>query len=221
MQSTQPVLYGYWRSSAAYRVRIALNLKGIEVEHRSVHLLRGGGEQHQADYLSMNPQGLVPVFIDRDGTRLAQSLAIIDYLEEMYPNDPVLPAHPADRARARAFALHIASDIHPLNNLRVLRYLSDDLGVDETQKMRWYRHWIALGLAALEPEAASLMTRFSLGHRPGLMELCLVPQLYNARRFECDLTPFPALMALDARARELEPFRRAAPEVQPDAPSDA
>ncbi len=217
MQPERPILYGYWRSSAAYRVRIALNLKGIDVEHRSVHLVRDGGEQHAAAYREMNPQGLVPLFIDNDGTRLVQSLAILEYLDETRPALSLLPNDPSARGRARAFAQHIASEIHPLDNLRVLQYLSGTLGVDDDAKLAWYRHWVALGLAALEPQAAELGDGFSLGERPGLMEACLVPQMYNARRFECDLSAYPALVALDARARELEAFRLAAPEAQADA----
>lgn len=217
MQPERPILYGYWRSSAAYRVRIALNLKGIDVEHRSVHLVRDGGEQHRVDYKALNPQGLVPLFIDTDGTRLAQSLAILEYLDETHPAVPLLPNDPSARGQARAFAQHIASEIHPLDNLRVLKYLVGELGVNDDAKLDWYRHWVALGLAALEPQAAELGGAFSLGERPGLVEACLVPQLYNARRFDCDLSAYPALVALDARARELEAFQRAAPEAQDDA----
>nr|WP_297458346.1 maleylacetoacetate isomerase [uncultured Halomonas sp.] len=219
MPAERPILYGYWRSSAAYRVRIALNLKGIEVEHRSVHLVRDGGEQHRPEYRELNPQGLVPLFIDTDGTRLAQSLAILEYLDETRPQRSLLPNDPAARARARSFAQHIASEIHPLDNLRVLKYLVGDLGIDDEAKLAWYRHWVALGLAALEPQAAELDGAFSLGDRPGLIEACLVPQLYNARRFDCDLSAYPALVALDTRARELDAFRRAAPEAQADANS--
>lgn len=217
MHNQRPILYGYWRSSAAYRVRIALNLKGIEVEHRSVHLARNGGEQHRSEYRELNPQGLVPLFIDEDGTHLSQSLAIVEYLDETRPDPALLPSEPAARAQARGFAQHIASEIHPLNNLRVLQYLSGDLQIDDATKRAWYRHWVTLGLAALEPQAAALKGAFSLGDRPGLMELCLVPQLYNARRFECDLSAYPALVALDAEAREVEAFRLAAAEVQADA----
>ncbi|WP_227369988.1 maleylacetoacetate isomerase [Halomonas sp. M20] len=217
MRNQQPILYGYWRSSAAYRVRIALNLKGIEVEHRSVHLVRDGGEQHRTEYRQMNPQGLVPFFIDGDGTSVSQSLAIVEYLDETRLAPALLPWEPGARAQIRSFSQHIASDIHPLNNTRVLQYLSEELQVDDATKRGWYRHWVALGLAALEPQAAALEGAFSLGERPGLLELCLVPQLYNARRYECDLSAYPALVALDARAREVEAFRRAAPEAQPDA----
>ncbi|HET8791518.1 MAG TPA: maleylacetoacetate isomerase [Modicisalibacter sp.] len=217
MAAERPILYGYWRSSATYRVRIALNLKGIEVEHRSVHLVRDGGEQHRAEYRALNHQGLVPLFIDTDGTRVSQSLAILEYLDETRPQLPLLPEDPAARGRARSFAQHIASEIHPLDNLRVLKYLVGELGVSDEAKLAWYRHWVALGLAALEPQAAELDGAFSLGERAGLVEACLVPQLYNARRFDCDLSAYPALVALDGRARELEAFRLAAPETQTDA----
>lgn len=217
MQVERPILYGYWRSSAAYRVRIALNLKGIDVEHRSVHLVRDGGEQHRAEYKALNPQGLVPLFVDNDATRLSQSLAILEYLDETRPAVPLLPNDPSARGQARSFALHIASEIHSLDNLRVLQYLRGELGVDDDAKLAWYRHWVALGLAALEPQVAALDSHFSLGDRPGLIEACLVPQLYNARRFDCDLSAYPALIALDFRARELEAFQCAAPEAQADA----
>lgn len=217
MQPERPILYGYWRSSAAYRVRIALNLKGIDVEHRSVHLVRDGGEQHRRGYRELNPQGLVPLFIDTDGTRLSQSLAILEYLDETHPAVSLLPEDPAARGRARAFAQHIASEIHPLDNLRVLKYLVGELGIDDDAKLAWYRHWVALGLSALELEAAVFGEGFSLGERPGLVEACLVPQMYNARRFDCDLSAYPTLVALDSRARELEAFHRAAPEAQADA----
>ncbi|WP_163649314.1 maleylacetoacetate isomerase [Modicisalibacter sp. 'Wilcox'] len=217
MAESPPVLYGYWRSSAAYRVRIALNLKQVEVEHRSVHLVRDGGEQHAPAYRRRNPEGLVPLFIDSDGTCLSQSLAIIEYLDETRPGPRLLPEDPVARARSRSLAQVIACEIHPLDNLRVLQYLKRELGVEEPDKLRWYRHWVAQGLAALESRVAEWSTPFSLGERPGLVELCLVPQLYNARRFDCPLDDYPALAALDTRARELEAFARAAPEVQADA----
>ncbi|KXS38997.1 MAG: maleylacetoacetate isomerase [Halomonadaceae bacterium T82-2] len=217
MSESPPILYGYWRSSAAYRVRIALNLKQVEVEHRSVHLVRAGGEQHTPEYRRRNPEGLVPLFIDSDGTCLTQSMAIVEYLDETRPGPRLLPPEPAARARSRALAQVIACEVHPLDNLRVLRYLTHELGIDEPDKLRWYRHWVAEGLAALEARVTEWSTPFSLGERPGLVELCLVPQLYNARRFDCPLDDYPALVALDARSRELEAFRRAAPEAQPDA----
>ena len=211
-------LYSYWRSSASYRVRIALNLKSLPYEHRAVHLVRDGGEQHSAQFLAMNPHALVPV-LDRDGRCLTQSLAIMEFLEEIYPERPLLPRDPYDRAWVRAVAQAVACDIHPLNNLRVLKYLTEDLGVADEARLGWYRHWIALGFAGLETQLGALPGDFSLGDEPGLLEACLVPQVYNARRFDCDLDAYPRLTALDARCQVLEAFRAAAPERQPDAPA--
>ncbi|WP_417311079.1 maleylacetoacetate isomerase [Ectopseudomonas khazarica] len=212
-------LYGYWRSSAAYRVRIALNLKGLAYQQLPVHLLRDGGEQHAAEYRALNPQGLLPLLIDEQngGVRIAQSLAILEYLEEIFPVPSLLPADPAERAQVRALALHIACDVHPLNNLRVLQYLGNQLGADDAAKNAWYRHWVALGLAAVEEGLAPFDGRLSLGAHPGYLEACLIPQLYNARRFNCDLAAYPRIVAMAARCEPLEAFRLAAPEVQPDA----
>ncbi|MGP9823004.1 maleylacetoacetate isomerase [Ectopseudomonas khazarica] len=212
-------LYGYWRSSAAYRVRIALNLKGLACQQLPVHLLRDGGEQHAAEYRALNPQGLLPLLVDEQngGVRIAQSLAILEYLEEIFPVPSLLPADPAERAQVRALALHIACDVHPLNNLRVLQYLGNQLGADDAAKNAWYRHWVALGLAAVEEGLAPFDGRLSLGAHPGYLEACLIPQLYNARRFNCDLAAYPRIVAMAARCEPLEAFRLAAPEVQPDA----
>ena len=212
-------LYGYWRSSAAYRVRIALNLKGLAYQQLPVHLLRDGGEQHAAEYRALNPQGLLPLLVDEqnDGVRIAQSLAILEYLEEIFPVPSLLPADPAERAQVRALALHIACDVHPLNNLRVLQYLGNQLGADDAAKNAWYRHWVALGLAAVEEGLAPFDGGLSLGAHPGYLEACLIPQLYNARRFNCDLAAYPRIVAMAARCEPLEAFRLAAPEVQPDA----
>ncbi|CAE6912633.1 MULTISPECIES: maleylacetoacetate isomerase [Pseudomonas] len=212
-------LYGYWRSSAAYRVRIALNLKGLAYQQLPVHLLRDGGEQHAAEYRALNPQGLLPLLVDEQngGVRIAQSLAILEYLEEIFPVPSLLPADPAERAQVRALALHIACDVHPLNNLRVLQYLGNQLGADDAAKNAWYRHWVALGLAAVEEGLAPFDGRLSLGAHPGYLEACLIPQLYNARRFNCDLAAYPRIVAMAARCEPLEAFRLAAPEVQPDA----
>lgn len=209
-------LIGYYRSSAAYRVRIALNLKRLAVEHRSVHLAKG--EQKQPDFAALNPQKLVPVLEDgRD--RLFQSLAILEYLEETHPEPPLLPVGPAARARVRALAQIVACEIHPLNNLRVLGYLTDEMDVSEEAKLAWYRHWIAEGLGALEailagsPDTGS----FCHGDTPGLADVCLVPQLFNARRFDCPLTAYPTLLRIDAACEALPAFRDAAPGMQPDA----
>ncbi|AYC32254.1 maleylacetoacetate isomerase [Pseudomonas cavernae] len=214
-------LYSYWRSSAAYRVRIALNLKGLAYKQVPVHLVRDGGQQHAPEYLKLNPQGLVPLLVDTGNggaeARIAQSLAILEYLDEVFPVPALLPGDPAQRAQVRALALHIACDIHPLNNLRVLQYLTAELGVADAAKEAWYRHWVETGLAALEQGLARLPGRLSLGQRPGYLEACLIPQVYNARRFNCDLKPYPRILDVVARCENLDAFRNAAPEQQPDA----
>lgn len=209
-------LYGYWRSSAAYRVRIALNLKGLEAGQHFVHLRHG--EQGDARFLEMNPLGRVPVLVV-DGGALSQSLAILEYLEDRYPRPPLLPAGADGRARVRALAQVVACDIHPLNNFSVLNYLQSILRVNDEQKMTWYRHWVEVGFAALERMLAGddRTGRFCHGDAPGMADLCLVPQVYNARRFGCDLDAYPTLLRIDAACGELEAFRRAAPERQADA----
>jgi maleylacetoacetate isomerase len=211
-------LHGYWRSSAAWRVRIALNLKGLAWESVPVHLVRNGGEQRQPAFLALNPQGLVPA-LEIDGLVLTQSLAIIEYLEETRPAPALLPADAAGRARVRSLAQLIASEIHPLNNLRVLRYLGEQAGLDEAARDAWYRHWIGEGLAALETRLAreAGTGRFCHGGTPGLADCCLAPQLYNARRYDCELDAFPTLLRIEAACMELPAFRLAAPELQPDA----
>ncbi len=211
-------LHSYWRSSAAYRVRIALGLKGLDWRTAGVHLVRDGGEQHTAAYRRLNPQGLVPT-LETEQHVLTQSLAIIEYLDECHPEPPLLPRGAAERARVRALAQIVACDIHPLNNLRVLKWLKDHLGADEGQRNQWYRHWIAEGFAALEAllgdnQAAG---RYCHGDSPTLADLCLVPQVYNATRYECDLEPYPAIRRINAACMALEAFRGAAPEAQPDA----
>ncbi|MDH1262625.1 maleylacetoacetate isomerase [Pseudomonas sp. GD03944] len=212
-------LYGYWRSSAAYRVRIALNLKGLACEHVPVHLVRDGGEQRGEAYRALNPQQLLPLLEDEEngGVCIAQSLAIIEYLEEIFPVPALLPVDPVDRARVRALALHIVCDVHPLNNLRVLQYLSGELGVEEAARNAWYSHWVHTGLAAVEAGLAAFDDRLSLGQRPGYLEACLIPQVYNARRFNCDLTAYPRILAMTARCEALDAFKQAAPEAQRDA----
>ena len=209
-------LVGYFRSSAAYRVRIALNIKGLEVEHDFVQLAKG--EQNEPAFATRNPQKLVPV-LEEGPNQLIQSLAILEYLEETHPEPPLLPIEPAARARVRALAQIVACEIHPLNNLRVLAYLTDELGVAEEAKLAWYRHWIAEGLEALEAVlAASPDTgRFCHGDRPGLADICLVPQLFNARRFGCQMSAFPTLLRIDSECGSLSAFSHAAPDAQPDA----
>lgn len=212
-------LYGYFRSSAAYRVRIALNLKELSYDAVPIHLMRGGGEQHGAAFRALNPQALVPVL--EDGVRvLTQSLAILEYLEEIHPEPPLLPADPAGRARVRALALQVACEIHPLNNLRVLQYLKRELNLDEGARERWYRHWIATGFTSFEASlAAGGMGRFCHGDAPGLADTCLIPQLFNARRFDCDLTAYPRMLAIEAACAALPAFAAAHPARQPDAES--
>ncbi len=210
------ILYGYWRSSAAYRVRIALNLKGLEYEQRQVHLVRDGGEQHSEDYRRLNPAGLVPVLVDGELT-LHQSLAILDHLEQRYPDVPLLPSDPAARALAFAIAADIACDVHPLQNLRVLQYLAGTLGASEEARLGWARHWIEVGFTALERRLAGSGDPFCVGQGPTWADICLVAQAYNARRYGVDLAAFPTLDEVIGRCEALDAFRRAAPENQPDA----
>jgi maleylacetoacetate isomerase len=209
-------LYTYFRSSAAYRVRIALELKGIACEAVAVDLRPG--RHRQPDYLARNPQGLIPALED-GGAVVGQSLAILEYLEETQPQPPLLPRSPMDRARVRSIALAIACDIHPLNNLRVLNYLRSPLGHDEDAVDTWYRHWIAAGFRALEEEArrSSADGRHVFGTEVTLADVCLVPQMYNAHRFKCNVEPFPTLRAICAHLETLPAFARAAPQAQPDA----
>jgi maleylacetoacetate isomerase len=209
-------LYTYFRSSAAYRVRIALALKGLRYEPRFVHLRRG--EQRQADYLALNPQGIVPTLID-NGRALTQSLAIIEYLDELHPEPPLLPRAPAARAFVRAMALAIACDMHPVNNLGVLKYLEQELHQDEAARQRWYRHWVAKGFGAIETQLAAYdgRGRCCHGDTPTLADICLVPQVFNARRYGCDVSAYPTVMAIADHCAALPAFRAAAPENQADA----
>ena len=213
-------LYTYFRSSAAYRVRIALNLKNLEYEAIPVHLVKDGGQHLKEDYRRVNPAGAVPALADRE-LSLSQSLAIIEYLDEAYPYPPLLPADPAARARVRAIALDIACEIHPINNLRVLKYLTGQLGLTEEQKNAWYRHWVEVGLASVEARLttgpnAALTGKYCHGDHPTLADCCLVPQVFNARRFGCRLDHVPTVVRIDAECRTLPAFTRAAPENQPD-----
>lgn len=211
-------LYTFFRSSASYRVRIALNLKGLNYEQVPIHLRRGGGEQWTSAYKAINPQGLVPTLED-GGRLITQSLAVIEYLEERYPEPALLPGDAADRATVRAMALTVACEIHPLQNLRVLNYLRNELKQGEEDVNRWARHWITLGLSALEQWVLSApkQGRFCFGDAPSLADLFLVPQLYNARRFGCDLSGYRSLVEIDANCVALPAFAKAAPENQPDA----
>lgn len=210
-------LYTYFRSSAAYRVRIALNLKGLAYDALPVHLLRDGGEQLAPAYRAVNPAGLVPALED-NGIVLTQSLAIIEYLEEVHPLVPLLPQDAVGRARVRALAQTIASDTHPITNLRVLKYLKGPLGLSEEQKMEWYRHWMREGMATLEAhlERDGDMGRFSYGDTPTIADCCLVPQVFNAHRFEIDLAPYPNVARIAENCAELPAFKAAHPSAQPD-----
>jgi maleylacetoacetate isomerase len=208
---TAPILYDYWRSSAAYRVRIALNLKGVEYESRQVDLR--DDEQKADAYRALNPQGLVPM-LEIDGHRLTQSLAIINYLDLRYPNQPLLPASAAERAHVVAMAMAIACDIHPLNNLRVLKYLKNELGHSQEEIDAWYVHWIGEGLPALEAMAAPGAGKFLFGNAPTGADICLVPQLYNARRFDVPLDDYPTLLRAEENANNLEAFAAAHPDRQ-------
>ena len=211
-------LYTYFRSSAAFRTRIALNFKGLDFAAVPVDLRAGASAQRAPEYLALNPEGLVPM-LAVGGRLLRQSLAIIEYLEEAHPQPPLLPREALARAEVRALALAIACDIHPLNNLRVLNYLRGPLAADEAQVTAWYAHWIARGFTALEAEVAhsSADGLHMYGATVSLADVCLVPQMYNARRMQCELAPYPRLRAISAHLESLAPFARAAPEAQPDA----
>ena len=209
-------LYTYFRSSAAYRVRIALQLKGLHPDEAYVHLVKN--EQQAPDYVKLNPLGLVPTLVD-EGEVITQSLAIVEYLDETHPSPPLLPSTPAERARVRAIAQMIACDIHPIDNLRVLRYLTGVLGVTEEQKTAWYAHWVNEGLKAIETrlDSDAATGRFCHGDAPTLADICLVPQLFNARRANIDLAPYPTLVRIEAECNALDAFAATAPGKQPDA----
>lgn len=203
-------LYGYFRSSASYRVQIALNLKGLPFESVPVHLLRDGGAQHSADYVRLNPTQLVPTLVDGELT-LGQSLAIIEYLDERYPAPALLPPDAAGRARVRALSQTIACEIHPLNNLRVLQYLEHALKIDEAARASWYRHWITLGFEALEALLARNPAVFCHGDSPTMADCCLIPQIANARRFDTPLASFVHIGRIEAACLALSAFQRAGP----------
>ncbi len=205
---TRVLLHDYFRSSAAYRVRIALNLKGVDYDRHAVNLVEG--EQRAADYRVLNPQGFVPM-LEIDDLKLTQSLSIIVYLDQTRPDPPLMPRDPADGAHVRAMALAIACDIHPLNNLRVLRHLAK-MGVEQEQRDEWYRHWVTEGLEALEKMAARRAGAFLFGETPTIADVCLVPQLYNARRFSVPIEPYPTLRRADESASALPAVAEAHPD---------
>ena len=212
------VLYTYFRSSAAYRVRIALELKGLPYKAVPVHLVRGGGEQHSAAFAMLNPSELVPVLVDGEAT-ITQSLAIIEYLDEVHPAPALLPPDAAGRARVRAIAQTIACEIHPLNNLRVLQRLEATLGASAQTKSEWYAHWVTLGFTALESmlSQSAATGRYCHGDTPTLADCCLVPQIYNAERFGISLAAYPTLCRIGAACLELPAFQQASPQAQADA----
>lgn len=212
------ILYNYFRSSAAFRVRIALNLKGLKPEVRAVHLMKEGGQHHGESYKRINPQQLVPTLVS-NGRPIGQSLAIIEYLEEIVPEPKLLPETAEARARVRQLALAVACDIHPLPNLRVVQYLKNRLGADDMAVLEWQRHWMAEGLAALEAQLSHdpETGRFCHGDNPTLADACLIPQLFNARRWDLDVAPYPTLLRIEVAAYQMPAFVAARPENQPDA----
>jgi len=213
------ILYDYWRSSACYRVRIALNLKELRYTHKPVHLVKNGGEQHSAEHRELNPQEAVPVLVHGSQV-IRQSLAIIEYLEEFDGAAPrLLPPKPLDRVRVRSLALLIACDVHPINNLRVMKYLENEFGVQQDARENWMRHWMATGLRSFETMLAadSATGLYCHGDSPTLADACLVPQVYNANRFGVDLTPMPTIRRINEQCLKLPAFEAARPENQPDA----
>jgi maleylacetoacetate isomerase len=211
------ILYTYWRSSAAFRARIALNLKGIRYEPKFVHLMRGGGEQHSAEYRAVNPQGRVPVLV-HEGRTIVQSMAILEYLEETFPQPALLPADPAARARVRSIAQIIVSDVQPLQNTSVTQYLADVLRLDEAARAAWLKEWITRGMAAVEQLLAESAAtgRFCHGDAPTLADCCLFPQVYSSRRFGVDPAQFPRVSRIAAECQSIQAFVEASPESQPD-----
>lgn len=218
MSADRIELFSYWRSSAAYRVRIGLNLKGLEHQITPVHLVRDGGQQHSEGYAALNPQELVPSLVHGDRV-LHQSMAILEYLDEVFPEPALLPDDASGRARVRALAQLVACDIHPLNNLRVMQFFSDTWNVPQPERDDWTRHWMRVGFDAMERMLVESMDtgRFCHGDSPTLADCCLVPQLFNARRFHLDLTPYPTLVRIDEACLALQAFDAARPENQADA----
>ncbi len=215
------ILYDYWRSSASYRVRIALHLKGLEFEQRPVNLVRDGGEQHSDEYRQLNPQGLVPALVHNNNV-ITQSVAICEYLDAAFLQPSLLPQDPYQKAHARAMALSIACDIHPLNNLRVQQYLKSRLGASDEQTVDWMNHWVSLGFKSIEArlQRGDATGLCCLGDEPGLVECFLVPQVYNAERYDCDLSGFPEIQRIAGYCRSLSAFIAAEPAKQADAPKD-
>lgn len=207
-------LYGYFRSSAAYRVRIALNLKGVPHEHAFVHLTRDGGGQKSPDYLARNPQALVPALELDGGDTITQSIAIVEYLDEVYPDPPLLPDDPVSRAKVRAIAQAVACDIHPLNNLRILQYLRHRMGQGKEAVDDWYRHWVETGFGAIERMIGG--GGFCVGGRVTLADICLMPQIFNARRYEVDLEAYPRIRKVEETCGAMAAFAAAHPDRQPD-----
>ncbi len=211
-------LYSYFRSSAAYRVRIALQLKRLDYEIVPVHLLQDGGQQHSASYRDLNPTELVPTFVDEDGTIVHQSLAIIEFLEDKYQDVPLLPSDTAARAQVRALALDVACDIHPINNLRVLRYLAHEMTVPKDKRDLWYKHWVMTGFAAIEMQLQKSGAKdFCYGDTPSLADCCLIPQVFNAQRFAVDMGNYPLISKIANHCNSLPEFQAAHPDKQPDA----
>lgn len=209
-------LYGYWRSSAAYRVRIVLNLKKIKFESIPIHLIKNGGEQHQDDYVALNPSHLVPTLVDGD-LILNQSLAIIDYLDNRFPEITLYPEDIMCRAKVQALSLDIACEMHPLNNLRIQQYLVDELHLNETAKLAWVTHWMAIGFAAIEAKIAKTCGLYCFGDDVTMADICLVPQVYNAKRFGIDMSAYPNVVNVSQNCDKLAPFISALPENQSDA----
>jgi len=212
-------LYSYWRSTAAYRIRIALNIKQVAYTQQSVNLVRDGGEQHEAEYRNINPQGLVPSIVHGD-VKISQSIAILEYLEEKYPQKvALLPKTLEQRAFVRQLCQIIASDLHPLNNLRVLQYLSNSLKVDEKQRMKWYHHWLGLGFDAFSSllDKQGISGSYCLGGELSMADVCLIPQIYNADRFGFSMASYPRLLEINQHCLKLQRFKDAIPENQPDA----
>ena len=211
-------LYSYWRSTAAYRVRIALNMKGLDYEVVPVHLLEDGGQQHAPDYVALNPSHLVPTLVLDDGTPLTQSLAICEYLDITNPEPPLLPSDPIERARVKAAALVLAADVHPVNNLRVVQHLEARFGASRQDSAEWMRHWTGKGFDALQQMVRD-DTPFAFGDVPGFADICITAQYYNARRWDLDLTPYARLTEIEQNCLALPAFDAARPENQPDAQS--